>query len=352
MTRVYTQQSKSNLLDREDCRMSDKKIVILGAGLAGTIMYSVLNKKATIIERSNPNTNSHHAVLHFRNPELGRVLDLEFKKINVQKSIVYQGKHYSESNIFFSNQYSLKLLDTIEERSIDDLKEKERWITVGDQAYNHIIDPSNSGGVYFNSTVIRLGDKEVIISYANNHEDIPIPADIIISTLPLAVNLHLVGESLEGTKTFSYSKIYVYTIEFEEGFSQVYQTIYYPATHYPVYRASLEANKLIIEAKDKCEDKILGEVLENFGLNKYNIDYDIDLKRTEQTYGKITPLAPEKRRSILNNLTQEHNMYCIGRFALWKNVRMDDIYQDALKIKEMIRCSEDSRKYFMRKGTE
>ena len=249
--------------------MSDKKIVILGAGLAGTIMYSVLNKKATIIERSNPNTNSHHAVLHFRNPELGRVLDLEFKKINVQKSIVYQGKHYSESNIFFSNQYSLKLLDTIEERSIDDLEEKERWVTVGDQAYNHIVNPGASGRVYFNSTVRKLERNNVIFIDSDDErlmeaKEFAVSADIIISTLPLAVNLHLVGEGIEGTTTLSSSKIYVYTIEFEEGFSQVYQTIYYPATHYPVYRASLEANKLIIEAKSKCEDKVLREVINDF----------------------------------------------------------------------------------------
>ncbi len=324
------------------------EIVILGAGLAGTIMYSVLNKKAIVIEKNSPNANSHHAVLHFRNPELGRVLDLNFKKIKVQKSIVYKGKHYNTSNLFFSNQYSLKLLDTLTERSIEDLEEKERWVTTEAIPYNHILHAQN-----LHSNCQIVGVNQGNIAYMKDEEKKERYFDTIISTLPMNVTLKLAGEKISDDVKFEHSEIWIYTAELPEELSKVYQTIYYPDIFSSVYRATLDENKLIIEATERCVDHHLTDVLENFGFRGQHLCQQeitsADFTESHQQFGKIKPLSDNVRQSILNTLTTKHNIYSIGRFALWKNVRADDIYKDALKIKEMIKIPKDAQRYLMRK---
>lgn len=330
-------------------------ITILGAGLAGTIMYSVLNKKATVIEKNSPNANSHHAVLHFRNPELGRVLDLEFKKIKVQKSIVYQGKHYDTSNLFFSNQYSLKILDTLTERSIRDLDEKERWVTTEATPYNHIIknkrlmtDGLMTDGALFNHTVKHIAGNTIFVGQ-NKEPQFEIQADIIINTLPMPTVLNLIGERCSANVKFEHSEIWVYIADLPEGLSEVYQTIYYPDVFYPIYRATLDKNKLIIEATEKCIEGYLKDVLEDFGLEGQQEITSSDFTESKQQFGKIKPLPENVRQSILNTLTVKYGIYSIGRFALWKNVRADDIYKDALMIKELIKIPKDAQRYLMRK---
>ncbi len=314
-----------------------KDVTILGAGLAGTIMYSVLNKKATIIERNKPSTKTHHAVLHFRNPELGRVLDLEFKKVRVSKGIIYNGQFVDAPSLQLSNLYSQKVLGIIEERSIDDLSEKERWVTSGELSYNHTIQPNAS--VFFESGITSIR-KGVVHTQTERHY-----TDTIINTLPLPVLLTMLGEDTD--IEFKSSPIYVYRAAFEEGFCNVYNTLYFADPRTPVYRATIDKDQIIIESTEECDDEDLAYVVESFGILPRVV---LGFTQTIQKHGKIQPILDETRREILNALTAKYNIYSIGRFALWKNVRADDMYQDAMKIKQMMKISEGSAEYLLRKG--
>jgi len=171
--------------------------------------------------------------------------------------------------------------------------------------------------------------------------------DTIISTLPLPVLLSLVSESVQfPDDVFKSSVIYTYRAKFPAGFCDVYQTLYYPDTNHPVYRATIDRDEVIVEATKKCTEIILGKVVEDFGIKPPT---ELDFTERAQKHGKIKPLEEETRRVLLNALTTKYNIYSIGRFALWKNVRADDMYKDALRIRELMRVSEESAQYLLRK---
>jgi hypothetical protein len=49
-------------------------------------------------------------------------------------------------------------------------------------------------------------------------------------------------------------------------------------------------------------------------------------------YGKIVPLETEVRREVLRAITDQTCIYSLGRFATWRQVLLDDVVDDVLKI--------------------
>ena len=48
------------------------------------------------------------------------------------------------------------------------------------------------------------------------------------------------------------------------------------------------------------------------------------------------PIDNKARKSFMLKLTLEHNIYSVGRFACWKNILLDDVYDDSFTIRAMI----------------
>lgn len=319
------------------------KVIIIGAGLSGSIMYNVLGHKAMVVESSPPATKAHRAVMRFRDPELGRLLDVKLKPVNVQKSIFYRGEHHNNGNLMFSNLYSRKTLDILATRSVGDLTERKRWILAEDCCINHTIIPEDN---LYGATVKRIDKDNIYCAVGNDPVLQKLDYDVIISTLPLSLLLKLLGEEL--TVELVSAPIWVYRAQLPKGFSAVCQTIYFPELYYPVYRATLEEDQVIIEAIKECDDLELDISLQVFGLDfKY-----ADLANRElivQKYGKIKPISIQERKLILYAITDKYNIYSLGRFALWANLKSDEIFKDAMKIKEFITSPDISRKYFVKK---
>ena len=62
-----------------------------------------------------------------------------------------------------------------------------------------------------------------------------------------------------------------------------------------------------------------------------------DIEWSESQYQKIAPIPERDRQEILMHLTQEHNIYSLGRFATWRpGLLLDDIVQDVRRIQSMI----------------
>jgi len=331
-----------------------KKIVILGLGLAGSIMQAVLStwEKEILNEIciiGDSKYWDHKALFRFQNADLGALLGIDLIEIIVYKAIYYRGKVYTESNILFSNLYSLKTVEALIIKSIKDLTPRMRWL------------PKTRG--HFRESRINRGWIKVLpgrvsqvglgwVSY--EAEDCKgkgeIDCDTIISTLPMEFVVNCLGLDLDERIKFKSSPIFIYRADFEPEFNELCQTIYFPDLEFPVYRASIDFKEIIIEAIRECKEEELLEVLGAFGLSKIHLPGKGTFDCFIQKYGKIKPLQDEVRQTLLYKLTTDYNIYSLGRFALWKNLKADEILQDAQKIKKYIESPVLSQKYFSRRG--
>lgn len=293
---------------------------IIGAGLSG-LLAGALDRHATIFERQPELPHNHHAVLRFREDKIARALDIPFRKVRVHKAVA--GDDYKpRSNVLPSdiNGYSRKTLGMHSTRSIIDLSPVDRFVAPS----NFIAQLGDMcrGRIEFNSTV--------------NPSDLEGP---VISTIPLPSMLAAMGWDEEPTMPeFVFSNIRV--LKFTIPDTDVFQTIYFPGEDTPLYRATITRDELILELAE-----IMGDLSEEqlaAAMGCFGIDYKIlrpkEIKR--QGMGKIMPINEQQRKSLLYRLTKMRQVYSLGRFACWRNILLDDVFDDYWKVKKMIALNE------------
>lgn len=303
--------------------------MIIGAGLSGLIAGHVI--KDVPIYESRPRGQLHGAVLRFRSEVVSEATDIPFKKVRVRKGIWYKGE-FSQPTIQTCNAYSLKVTRTIGDRSLWNIDPVERYIAPP-HFYDRLIE--NLGGRLKFETPIDIAEE------AGTGEK-------IISTVPLnsTLNALQLGDSpmLDGID-FSHASIYTFQIELDDV--DAYQTVYFPSRDYGLYRASLTGSTLICEfVQDTFNENIwLPDLVTAFNLTMEafekidNLLHDAAMDGTKirtQRYGKIVSLDPGTRRALLLFLTAKHNIYSLGRFATWRNILLDDLVQDARRVKELL----------------
>jgi hypothetical protein len=291
--------------------------IILGAGLSGLIAATQI-PNAIVFESNGSEALSHRAVLRFRSDVLSRLTGIPFKKVTVRKSLWYKNQHV-EPTIQLANFYSRKTNGAYLDRSIWNVDAVERWIAPED--LQHQMAQMIGSRIKWN--------REVTPQLL---EEMPRP---IISTLPMPVLLRLLGEPLPAAPEFDHASITV--DRYRVKGADVYQTIYYPDPMSAQYRASITGDLLIVE-RSMCGEsaKVNGliDVLDSFGLSSSEIEI-IDHSHA-QRFGKIRPIDDDWRRSAIYNLTQTQGIYSLGRFAVWKNLLLDDVAQDVAVVKRLI----------------
>lgn len=270
-------------------------------------LAGLLNPDATIYEAQDELPVNHNAVLRFRNDSVSQVTGIPFKKVTVHKGI-YHNYEFVQPNISLANLYSYKVLGHFTDRSIWNLDTVHRYVGPPDFQLQlaEKVRPQ-----------IHLG---MPIEY--------IPDDTIISTIPLNAILDFAG--INSDIDFSFQRIY--TKRFTVAKADIYQTIYYPGKETNVYRATMTGSELIIESITNIFKSDVSYVLRSFGIQT-SID---EHEEKEQRYGKIKNIDDVERKKLLYKLTSEYNVYSAGRFAIWKNVLMDDVLHDLYQIRLMI----------------
>lgn len=286
--------------------------IILGAGLSGLIAATQF-PTATVFEANGPEHLSHRAVLRFRSDVLSRLTGIPFRKVTVRKSLWHEGAHVLP-NLQLANMYSYKTNGGYLDRSIWNIEPVERYIAPEDLQQQMADMIGNR--IKWKRTV----DADLI-------KEMPRP---IISTLPMPVLLDLLG--LPRGRDFAHQGIVVDRYRVHKA--DVFQTVYYPDPNFGVYRASITGNLLIIERTGKMGNDSLSDVLESFGL--YHHDVELIDESHAQRFGKIRPIDDEWRRNTIFTLTHEHGIYSLGRFAVWRNVLLDDVANDAAVVKRLI----------------
>ena len=290
-------------------------MIILGAGMSGCLA-GLINPQATIYEaQENPPIN-HNAVLRFRDDSVSKLTGIPFKKVRVHKGIFVYGK-FRQPDIMFANLYSQKVLKKILPRSIWNLEPCDRYIA-----------PINFQEQLFDLVKHRVQLNHKVGSSAE------LTSTIILSTIPLPILLHNVLY-LEENPDIEFNYQPIKTARYTIHDCDVHQTIYYPCDETDVYRATLTGNQLIVEY---INDIDLSELDMAYILGSFGIDPDLlgaQYSHHSQQFGKIAEIDDSWRRQILYQLTHEYGIYSAGRFAIWKNILMDDVLQDLRVIKEM-----------------
>lgn len=298
-------------------------MIIYGAGLSGCLA-GALFPEARIFE-SNAETNhwgKHKAVLRFREESIGHATGIPFKKVRVRKSIWYNNNEYGQVTPRLANMYSHKVSGKIAERSITNLDTVERFI--GPSDLHERLGQRCKGRIAFESPMAPGGPPEAL----------RLREGPCISTLPLPLLLDVLGLKVPALE-FKHAPVEVERWEVPD--CDVHQTIYYPGTETPVYRATLTGADLIIEStRQLASDAERNYIGNSFFLSFAGAKF---VSGSTQKYGKIVPLPDSVRKELLLKITMQYGIYALGRFACWRNILLDDVYHDLRKIEQMAKMN-------------
>ena len=290
--------------------------VIIGAGLAGLIAAHAW-PPCRVLEVAQRPTHGHQALLRFRTDAVARLTGTDFRKVRVHKAIWSEGR-YTPTTIRAANMYSAKVLGRLAgDRSIWNLDPVDRYIAPDD---------------FHAQLLAAVGDR---IEWGAEADFRPIGVPYI-STAPLPAVLSALCQ--KPPENFQRAPISV--VKFDIEGADVFQTVYFPDAETPMYRASITGSTLIVEGMNTPvalhdwlpRAKVL--LQRAFGIRIEDMRY---LSAVEQRYGKIVPLADAARKRLLFALTQQHDIYSLGRFATWRNILLDDVVDDIAVIKRLLR---------------
>jgi len=316
-----------------------KRLLILGAGLSGVIAAGAVRADdVTILEekrKGSSGLNDHFAIMRFRDQNIGRYLGCYLEEIIVRKSVLRDDGSISDvATIRESNQYSLKLYGDLSQRSLSELGFYKRFILTEDISLSEKT-------VHYGSKVKSISEGREVMT--ENGETFKY--DICISTIPMAYTLALCGLSSSDEFSFESKRVAVWRADLKFS-STVHQTLYLPSPSLKAYRATIEGQSLIVEYIPEEGQGSLEHELEaimcGFGIGTGDFK---DERVLEQKLGKLIPIPDDLRKSIILKLTDDFNIYSLGRHAIWKSIRTDQLIKDIERIKEMINVGKERRHY-------
>ena len=298
-----------------------KEVKIYGAGLAGLLAGSVF-QNAEIVEASPKHTISHKALLRFRSPAVGDAVGIPFRKVRVHKGIYIDGK-FVNPDISLANLYSNKVIGRLADRSIWNLDPVDRYVAPED----------------FIEELIDRCDSRIQWDTKVDAQQIELEKAQIISTMPMNVMLKLMAESdptqaLDlNSPEFNFSNITVKRWRIPDA--DVFQTVYFPNELSTIYRASITKDLLIAEYVGE-PDSMNFELFRAFGIFEEDC---IPMDSVKQGFGKIAPIDDQWRKNFIYKLSNNYDIFSLGRFGTWRNILMDDVLNDIQVIKKLMNTS-------------
>jgi hypothetical protein len=293
--------------------------MIIGAGLSGLIAAFVFPTE-TIVEAAPRPQQSHKALLRFRTNKISDLTGIPFREVTVRKGIYYGGT-FVKPCIAIANMHSVKCMGSrlLGDRSIWNIDTVQRFIAPED----------------FYQQLVRIMESriewDIKVDFRKLQMDTAIYTAPVISTAPLHLTLKALG--IETAQQFARAPITVQ--RFRVPNCDVHQTIYFPTRLHTLYRASITGDLMICEHIGSPAGDYISELFESFSLP----DTVDELEAVEQQYGKIVPIDERERKQLIYRLSMKHNLFSLGRFAVWKNLLLDDVLEDAFIVKKLMRAS-------------
>jgi len=298
-------------------------ITIIGAGMSGLIAANMLRKhNVTVYERSPSLPHNHTAVLRFRSPAVSDATGIPFTRGIVRKGLWDGSKVVNEPTLAFINRYSFLVTKELHDRSVLNLEAAERWMAPRD-----LVEQLAKG-------------INIMYNYDMNAKMIKSWPKPIISTIPMPNMVRMFEYQAP-----AFSSLPVWTIHavITWPHSTVCQTLYNTEDG-EWYRATLHGQDLTLEfVFDPKGEKPLEDIVNDAWLRFFNqiqtsliIPAVKDISVSKMAFGKLMPVDEAVRKSFMLYLTERHNIYSLGRFAVWRNILLDDVVQDVKKIETMI----------------
>jgi hypothetical protein len=301
---------------------------IIGAGLAGLLAGAMLRHKVTnIYEAQDALPNNHSAVLRFRSPVVGEVLNVPFKKVKA-----FKATHPWQNPVADALAYSAKTNGSHTLRSIlsADGTLSERYIApvnLIEQMHQTLQTAINFGQIIDDGIIAMAG-----------------PDSPVISTIPMPALMNILGWERSSEFRSRRGLNIVGTIAGAEA----YCSLYVPDPLLPFSRISLTGDQLIVE----CTEDFLEEVdalpaierphkvretllsaLHLMGLDGVELAYEA----IPQKYAKILPIDEDERRAFIMWASTTHNIWSLGRFATWRpSLLLDDVVNDVRVIQRLV----------------
>lgn len=300
---------------------------IFGAGMAGLLTATMLRRLSPTVYDAQPSLpDNHGALLRFRSAAVERETGQPFRRVRVLKAVKGRGGLRSVSTIRDANLYSLKVTGAVSPRSVLDLEPADRFIA-----------PDTFLSGLARDARLAFGRE---LTGLDLHELKGQSENVLISTIPMPALMRIAG--WPNVPAFEYRAVWSVVVTITEPSVDVYQTIYYPEPDTPYYRASITGNRLIVEFfADPCADGnfdavdgALSSVLRDFGLPP-NIKAGFNNPK-RQEYGKLLPIPERERREFILAMSDEFNVYSVGRFATWRQILLDDVVNDVRVVESMI----------------
>jgi len=327
-----------------------KRIVIIGAGLAGAIAYSALRHYKPLVLEAGPERDRmsvHPAVMRLRDPSVAQFIGARFEEITVQKAIFFNGRTYNEPNIFFNNLYSMKLYKELGRRSLKDLGDNKRFILPeGYPVPDNIQWNTKVKEVFFD----KENDDQGHIYWNEDGSDMNFRViwyDYCISTLPMTKMVEDICVPGCYRAIFlgdQFKSLPVHVMHLSLPFpSTVHQTVYFPSPGTQIYRITVSGRQVIVEAMDTFNiDEAEDLIMNAFGIG------DVDsnsVKTFTMPIGKMMGINEDQRRRYIMWLTSQHNIFSFGRFSVWRPLRTDQLLGDIEKIKRWISATDTENEY-------
>jgi NAD(P)-binding Rossmann-like domain len=287
------------------------KINIIGAGMAGLLAANMLRRhNITVYEKQPELPNNHHAVLRFRTPEVGNVLGIPFKKVNMIKTYVPWGNVVSDT-LSYSKKVTGKYLS-------------DRSITAGTTIAERYIAPPN---------LIQEMARNVNVEYNMYDFDAEAPKHPTISTIPMP----LLMAFLHYKNDLLFDKIPGSVLSATIEDCDAYVSVLFPGPN-RFSRATITGDQLIVEfpniKKINPNDFELNRIVTELGIAAAKIT-DIQFKKQE--YFKIVEIDNAERKKFQRWATVHHNIFSLGRYATWRpKLLLDDLVSDIKKIEGWI----------------
>ena len=295
------------------------KVSILGAGMAGLLAANMLRSNdVTVYEAQQSLPNNHSAVLRFRTSVVGDVLGVPFKSVQALRATDTLGNPIADAL-----GYSFKATGKATLRSIARVSPVpvERYIAPPD------LIPIMAKNLDINYGIEICGDDLAELYYMERSR--------IISTIPMPVMMKIV--QWPKPPEFRFRKGHNVVCRLMN--CEAYVSLYVPNPKLPFHRVSITGDELIIEYTGDVVKFLVDEdvslAADLLGIPIQLVDPE-SVEVREQKYAKILPIDEDHRKKFIQYMTDEYNVYSLGRFACWRpGLLLDDVVHDVRSIQRM-----------------
>jgi len=292
--------------------------VIYGAGIAG-LLAGCMFQTAKIFEAGSEGQSQHKAVLRFRSSAVGDAVGIDFRKVRVHKGVWFDGA-FVDPSIMLSNFYSKKVIGRLADRSIWNLEPVDRFIAPED--FIGQLAERCAGRIEWNHPITA--------------EEAMESQEPVISTLPMSLMAKFVDQYTPIiTPEFGFAPITVRRWRIPNA--DVFQTVYFPSPETSLYRVSITGNLMIAEYAGEADDYYFWDA---FGMHSTDCE---PIDKVKQGFGKIAKIDEAWRKRFIFDLSQNRNIFSLGRFGTWRNLLLDDVLQDIAVLKKLMNTTSYER---------